>query len=190
MNYEQREYRNEDFEDDSYIEMAKAYLARQQAEENGGDLKMDRAEHIRALQAEYAQLQAQDRREAEARLRECWPGDRNRRAQNPGRGHRPGSHAGDDAPDGSGKTAAGGGKNAPGRAGKQQELRLRLTALGLPEDYLEEKYRCEKCRDTGYTNDIPAGCECFQKALRLRMFEDGTMAGLDRQNFTIFRMSW
>ena len=31
---------------------------------------MDRAEHIRALQAEYAQLQAQDRREAEARLRE------------------------------------------------------------------------------------------------------------------------
>ena len=37
LNYEQREYRNEDFEDDSYIEMAKAYLARQQAEENGGD---------------------------------------------------------------------------------------------------------------------------------------------------------
>ncbi len=35
LNYEQREYRNEDFEDDSYIEMAKAYLARQQAEENG-----------------------------------------------------------------------------------------------------------------------------------------------------------
>ncbi|MDD6931474.1 MAG: ATP-binding protein, partial [Eubacteriales bacterium] len=45
----------------------------------------------------------------------------------------------------------------------------------------------EKCRDTGYTDDIPARfCECFQKALRLRMFEDGTMAGLDRQNFTHF----
>ena len=68
-----------------------------------------------------------------------------------------------------------------------RQLRLRLTALGLPEDYLEEKHRCEKCRDTGYTDDIPARfCECFQKALRLRMFEDGTMAGLDRQNFAHF----
>ncbi len=37
MNYEQREYRNEDFEDDSFLEIGRAYLARQQAEENGGD---------------------------------------------------------------------------------------------------------------------------------------------------------
>lgn len=29
LNYEQREYRNEDFEDDSFIEIAKAYLAKE-----------------------------------------------------------------------------------------------------------------------------------------------------------------
>ena len=29
------------------------------------------------------------------------------------------------------------------------EIRRRLKALGLPEDHLELKYRCELCRDTG-----------------------------------------
>ena len=149
---------------------------------------MDRAEHIRALQAEYAQLQAQDRREAEARLREVLARDpeigvlRTRGAAIALEAMREMMRQTDLE-----KRRQAAEKMRRDGLENNRQLRLRLTALGLPEDYLEEKHRCEKCRDTGYTDDIPARfCECFQKALRLRMFEDGTMAGLDRQNFAHF----
>ena len=46
------------------------------------------------------------------------------------------------------------------------EMRLRLRNLGLAEDYLEERYRCPVCRDTGYVGDAPARfCECFERRL-------------------------
>ena len=34
---------------------------------------------------------------------------------------------------------------------KKREL---LLQSGYPEDYLEKKYRCEKCRDTGITDSF------------------------------------
>ena len=67
------------------------------------------------------------------------------------------------------------------------EIRRRLRAAGLPEDYLQLKYRCERCRDTGYLGDAPARfCDCFEAELRRRMHEDGSMAGTDAQCFERF----
>ena len=66
-------------------------------------------------------------------------------------------------------------------------IRKRLTDLGLPEDYLELHYRCEVCRDTGYVGDAPSRfCDCFETRLRMKLYEDGSMAGLDEQSFARF----
>ena len=67
------------------------------------------------------------------------------------------------------------------------EIRNLLKAAGLPEDYLDMTYRCPVCRDTGYVGEAPARfCDCFEARLRLRQYEDGSMAGVDEQNFSRF----
>lgn len=68
-----------------------------------------------------------------------------------------------------------------------QETRGRLKALGLSEDYLQLRFRCPVCRDTGYVGEAPARfCECFEARLRAKMYEDGSMAGLNEQSFEHF----
>lgn len=70
------------------------------------------------------------------------------------------------------------------------EMRRRLKALGLPENYTELQYRCPVCRDTGYVGEAPSRfCECFETRLRARRYEDGTMAGVGEQNFDTFDLS-
>lgn len=72
-----------------------------------------------------------------------------------------------------------------------REIRALLKAAGLPENHLEMQYRCPLCRDTGYVGEAPARfCECFESRLRLRQYEDGSMAGLDEQNFSRFDPSF
>lgn len=67
------------------------------------------------------------------------------------------------------------------------EIRRRLVAAGLPSDYLELHFRCERCRDTGYVGEAPSRfCDCFEKRLRLKQYEDGSMAGVTEQNFSTF----
>lgn len=67
------------------------------------------------------------------------------------------------------------------------EIRALLRKAGLSEDELEMRYRCDKCKDTGYVGDAPARfCDCFEMRLRLRQYEDGTMAGTQEQNFGTF----
>ena len=78
------------------------------------------------------------------------------------------------------------------RQGKANNARIRalLVRAGLPEDALEPRYRCPVCRDTGYVGEAPSRfCECFEARLRLRQYEDGSMAGLDEQNFDRFDAS-
>lgn len=149
---------------------------------------MDRTEHIRALQAEYAQRQAKNRADAEARLRDAEARDpmigalRARSSEIALRALR-------QMMNGAGAERSREIAEEMRRAGLEnnRQIRLRLKNAGLAEDYLDERYACPKCRDTGYTDDLPAKfCECFEKELRLRMFEDGTMAGLDEQNFEHF----
>ena len=44
---------------------------------------------------------------------------------------------------------------------KKREL---LLQSGYPEDYLEKKYRCEKCRDAGITDDGQF-CSCTRQRI-------------------------
>ncbi|MBQ4089891.1 MAG: ATP-binding protein [Clostridia bacterium] len=149
---------------------------------------MERADLIRMIQAEYAQRQVKNRTEADARLREIEVRDpmisqlRARSAQIAMNALR--QMMGPTDLERSRQIAEA--MRAEGIENNRR-IRERLVNMGLPEDYLEEKYVCSKCRDTGYTDDIPAKfCECFERELKLRIFEDGTMAGLDEQNFEHF----
>ena len=111
---------------------------------------MDRAEHIRALQAEYAQLQAQDRREAEARLREVLARDpeigvlRTRGAAIALEAMREMMRQTDLE-----KRRQAAEKMRRDGLENNRQLRLRLTALGLPEDYLEERASLRKVSGYG-----------------------------------------
>lgn len=70
------------------------------------------------------------------------------------------------------------------------EIRRRLAAAGLPEDYLDLRYRCKLCRDTGYVGDAPSRfCDCFESRLRVMQYENGTMSGTDEQCFARFDLS-
>ena len=67
------------------------------------------------------------------------------------------------------------------------EIRALLKQNGFGADALDLRCRCPICRDTGYVGEAPARfCECFETRLRLRQYEDGTMAGVDQQNFEKF----
>lgn len=66
-------------------------------------------------------------------------------------------------------------------------IRERLARAGLPADYLNLHYRCEICRDTGYVGEAPSRfCECFESRLRLKQYEDGSMADAREQRFETF----
>lgn len=70
------------------------------------------------------------------------------------------------------------------------EMRKLLKKAGLPENALDMTYRCPICRDTGYVGETPVRfCECFETRLRLRQYEDGSMAGVDEQNFERFNLN-
>ena len=70
------------------------------------------------------------------------------------------------------------------------EIRRHLKAAGLPENYLDLQYRCDLCRDTGYVGDAPSRfCECFEARLRIKQFEDSSMAGVREQNFATFDLN-
>lgn len=54
---------------------------------------------------------------------------------------------------------------------KAQERRERLlTENGYPADYLETKYTCEKCHDTGLCGEYI--CECYNKLVKSLAFEE------------------
>ena len=64
-------------------------------------------------------------------------------------------------------------KPGPDAKEKRQQLKIRrqeleeskkelLTSSGYPEDYLERKYRCSICRDTGYTDEGRV-CTCAKE---------------------------
>lgn len=149
---------------------------------------MTREEHIRALLAEYGERRSRSRAEADERLREAI-------ARDPEIGHL--RERASEYVIGAMRSLLRADAEEEKRAiaerlradGLQNNRALRehLLALNLPTDYLDERYRCALCRDAGYTDEIPAKfCECFERELRLRQFEDGTMAGLEEQNFSAF----
>lgn len=70
----------------------------------------------------------------------------------------------------------------------RDEKKERLAALGLPEDYTDVKYECEKCSDTGYVGIKM--CDCLKKALTKQNYKSsGIGKYLEGQTFDNFDLS-
>lgn len=68
------------------------------------------------------------------------------------------------------------------------EKKARLTALGLPEDYTDIKYECDKCSDTGYIGIKM--CDCLKKAIYKENYKkSGIGKYLEKQTFDNFDLS-
>lgn len=152
---------------------------------------MTRSEHVRALLAEYAAQQAANEREQQARLAEAvarQPEIAELRAQSTELAFGAmRSILEQSTPER--REAVARDMKEKGRA-INARIRQLLTEAGMRSDDLELRYRCPLCRDTGYVGDAPARfCDCFEQRLRLRMYEDGSMAGTDEQNFDRFDLS-
>ena len=149
---------------------------------------MTRSEHIQALLEEYARQRARDEADQQARLADACAREpeiaqlRARSAELALEAMR--SILRQDSAE-QRQTVA----QEMKRQGQANNARIRrlLARAGLPENALEMRYRCPLCRDTGYVGEAPARfCECFEQRLRLRQYEDGSMAGVDEQNFERF----
>ena len=71
-----------------------------------------------------------------------------------------------------------------------REIRSRLAGAGFAEDYLQMRYDCPDCRDTGYLDGVPARmCACFEKKIREAMRESDGVCAFDTQNFETFDLS-
>ena len=149
---------------------------------------MTRAEHVKALLAEYAEQRAQDEREQQQRLEDAV-------ARQPEIGRLRQENA--DLVLGTMRRMLGEPDLARRKAlaeetkARGREINARIRALlaeaGMAGDALDMRYRCPICRDTGYVGEAPARfCECFEMRLRLRQHEDGSMAGVDEQSFERF----
>jgi len=149
---------------------------------------MTRAEHVKALLAEYAEQRAQNERELQQRLEDAVA-----RQPEIGRLRQESADLALGAmrrilgePDPARRKALSEETKAQGR-----EINARIRALlaeaGMEGDALDMRYRCPVCRDTGYVGEAPARfCECFELRLRLRQHEDGSMAGVREQSFERF----
>ena len=64
-----------------------------------------------------------------------------------------------------------------------------LEQLGYPTDYLDTKYTCEKCKDTGYSDGIM--CSCMEKLLAEFDFEEkAASCEIALHDFDEFRLSY
>lgn len=71
-----------------------------------------------------------------------------------------------------------------------REIKSRLAGAGLAEDYLQMRYDCADCRDTGYLDGFPAKpCACFEKKIRELMRESDGFSSFETQNFEAFDSS-
>jgi DNA replication protein DnaC len=73
------------------------------------------------------------------------------------------------------------------------ELNARKEALlireGLPTDYLQMHYQCNKCQDTGYINN--AKCNCFKQAISDLMYSGSNIKSiLANENFSKFSFNF
>lgn len=67
---------------------------------------------------------------------------------------------------------------------KRKEL---LKSAGFPEDYLEVKYTCDICKDTGYNKEFY--CQCYRKLIRdVAREELGINSPLKKCTFEAFRL--
>jgi DNA replication protein DnaC len=65
---------------------------------------------------------------------------------------------------------------------REQKQKL-LRQAGYPADYMEMRYRCRDCRDTGFADG--RRCHCFERArIRILYDQSNLRKVLDRENFS------
>lgn len=149
---------------------------------------MDRNDQIRALQEIYSARRAHAEQEAERRLREAEKRlpELKRLREKAGTIVLTAIRAMREEKDPTRRTELAERMRDEGLR-NNRAIRECLRTGGYPEDWTEPRYACRLCRDTGLTDEIPAHfCECFERELRMRIYEDGSMAGLKDQCFERF----
>ncbi len=69
----------------------------------------------------------------------------------------------------------------------QEKRKTLLRSAGFPEDYLDVKYTCEICKDTGFNKEFY--CQCYRKLIRdVAREELGANSPLKRCTFGSFRL--
>ncbi|MCI8577400.1 MAG: ATP-binding protein [Lachnospiraceae bacterium] len=64
----------------------------------------------------------------------------------------------------------------------REQKRILLAAAGFPEDYMELRYRCPDCKDTGYVDG--KHCHCFEQArISVLYAQSNIREVLERENF-------
>lgn len=71
----------------------------------------------------------------------------------------------------------------------QNELKLILEKAGFPQDYLELKYKCSKCKDQGFIDGIM--CSCMEKTIKLETYNDlNKISPLSLSTFESFSLDY
>jgi len=71
----------------------------------------------------------------------------------------------------------------------QEERQNELVKAGFAKDYLDEKYMCPKCRDTGYINNVM--CECLKNIYKEEQRESlSNLFKLGDETFENFNLSY
>lgn len=67
----------------------------------------------------------------------------------------------------------------------REEKAVLLTGAGYPEDYMEMKYFCPACKDTGYINGEK--CSCMKREIINLLYSQSMIQEtLERENFSVF----
>ena len=66
----------------------------------------------------------------------------------------------------------------------KESISAMLTSAGYQNDYLEIKYECPKCSDTGYINT--KRCECADMLVYDLMYRNASLEGAVNQSFESF----
>jgi len=61
-----------------------------------------------------------------------------------------------------------------------------LKEHGFPPDYLEIRYKCPKCLDTGYIEATNERCSCFRQELLNRLYNESNLVATHVENFDNF----
>ena len=69
----------------------------------------------------------------------------------------------------------------------KESISAMLTSAGYQNDYLEIKYECPKCSDTGYINT--KRCECADMLVYDLMYRNASLEGAVNQSFESFDLS-
>ena len=138
-----------------------------------------------AVMREYEQQQVKNRHEQERRIREVYDRVPQIRLLDESTGTRAAACA---------RQVLSGDAGARDRlrqelADIKEQKEILLRAAGFPPDYMEMRYRCPDCKDTGYADG--KRCHCFEQTrIRILYAQSNIREVLRRENFDTLSFTW